>query len=128
MKILCTILSSMVRVSVSRSKALIVAASLMSLPITAAAEEWCSVTNFGVTENSGSVTLVGALSGPSGSSWTDWLVLDQTNNPDTAKKRLSLVLFAAATGRQLSIYVPGSYTCANVPHWQNDVVLHVRVR
>lgn len=102
-------------------------AALFLIPVTAVANEWCSVSNFGVYENTGSVTLAGTLSGSSGTVYRNWLRLDRSTDPEVAKKRLAMALTARVGGLTFYVYVPAPYSCTTVPEWTIDTVLHVRV-
>ena len=101
-------------------------AAFLMLPFYAIGGEWCTVTNFGATSNTGSTTLNGQLSGPSGSAWKDWLVMDVGSDPSAAKSRLALTITAATSGKKLQLYVADPYDCVTVPNWQPGVVMHMR--
>lgn len=103
---------------------------LLMFQNTVSAGEWCSISPGGYTisENRDTVTVEGTLVGASGSAYKGWLVLDSVHDPDAGKKRLGLILAAAAMGKSLSLYIADPYTCVTVPHWQRDVVWHLQVR
>ncbi len=89
--------------------------------------EWCTISSFLVTENSGSVSLTGSLSGASGTAYKEWLLIDRNESADIGKQRLAMALAASLTGRSLLVYVGDPYTCLTVPHWTKDVIVHLRV-
>lgn len=106
-----------------------IAAILFFVSNVASAAEWCTVSSgYGVTENRETVTLNGTLTGASGSAHKEWLVLDSANAPDAGKKRLGLALTAKAMGKTLQVYVGDPYNCITVPHWQLDVIWHMRMQ
>lgn len=88
------------------------------------AGEWCALTEFGISENSGTVSVSGYLNG----TYRDWLVINRTNDSDAVKKRLAMLLAAKAAGQSVTFFIDSPYTCATVPNWTNDVVVHVRVQ
>ncbi len=93
----------------------------------ASAAEWCTVKNFGVSDNSGTVSIHGDLVGATGtSSHVEWLLLDRSTDSNAVKNRLAMAMTAAVSGNLLMIYVD-QYACNSVPAWQKDVVLHMRI-
>lgn len=110
-----------------KHRAIALAGLLTLVTAPALSSEWCTLTSFQVTENSGTVSVLGTLAGSSGSAWKEWLPLDRTENTDIGKQRLAMALAASPAGKSLTAFAPGSYTCVNVSHWTRDVVLHLRV-
>jgi hypothetical protein len=107
-------------------RALIILA-LLSAPASHA-DIWCTVTDYGVSENSGSITMHGILTSVSGSSsgYKSWINLGRTSDASAAKTRMSIVLTALAMGRPLRVYVAAT-SCSAVPDWTMDSILHLQV-
>lgn len=92
------------------------------------ADIWCTVTDYGVSENSGSITMHGILTSASGASsgYKSWINLGRTSDASAAKTRMTIILTALAMGRSLRVYVAAT-SCGGVPDWTVDSILHVQV-